>query len=395
MNILEIVPRFHPVIGGTETIVKLISEELARRGHKVIVYTSDILDDCHRQKEKSLELNSVKVYYLKNLSNKLAWYKFFFTPSIFHQFRKELKKFDIIHLHNFRTFQNIIAYHYSRKYKVPYILQAHGNLPRIMPQKSLKWLYDFFFGYRLLRDAKKVIALNQKEVEQYKSMGVPEENIEIIPNGINLSEYNDLPLKGSFRKKFKIGDNDRIILFLGRINRIKGVDILIMAFTQIIEKLDDVKLTIVGPDDGNLSELQNLVKDLGVEKKVTFTGPLYGVKKLEAYVDADVFVLPSRYDTFPMSVLEAYSCGKPIIASNVGGMKDLVIDGVTGLLFATENTRQLTGALFSMLEDNTRAEKMGLKGKQFIKENFTIENILDRLELIYKENSNRAQQVKH
>jgi len=216
-------------------------------------------------------------------------------------------------------------------------------------------------------------------------MGVHEENIVIISNGINLSEYNDLPSRGSFRKRLKIGDNDRIILSLGRINRIKGIDILIMAFTKVIEKLDDVKLMIVGPDDGHLGELQTLVKALGVGAKVIFTGPLYSIKKLEAYVDADVCVLPSRYEIFGISVLEAYSCGKPIIASRVGGLKDLIIDGETGLLFETENTEQLTRAIFSILNDNTRAKKMGLKGKQFVKENFTIEKVVNRLEELYKE----------
>ena len=110
---------------------------------------------------------------------------------------------------------------------------------------------------------------------------------------------------------------------------------------------------------------------------------MYGVDKLEAYVDADVYVLPSRYETFPMSVLEAYSCGKPVIASRVGGLKDLVINGVTGLLFTPEDTVMLKESIFTILNDITKAKQMGNKGKEYVKENFNVESVVDKLEELY------------
>jgi len=104
------------------------------------------------------------------------------------------------------------------------------------------------------------------------------------------------------------------VLYLGRIRRIKGVDILVKAFANIIEKLKDVRLVVVGPDDGYLGELVALINALKMEDNVLITCPLYGRDKLEAYVDAKVYVLPSRYETFPMSLLEAYACAKPWFA---------------------------------------------------------------------------------
>jgi len=95
----------------------------------------------------------------------------------------------------------------------------------------------------------------------------------------------------------------------------------------------------VGPDDGYLGELKALVKALRIEDKVLITGPLYGEDKLEAYVDADVYVLPSRYEIWGITVLEAYACGKPVITSKVGGLKDLVLSKVTGLLSDPGNIR--------------------------------------------------------
>ena len=102
-------------------------------------------------------------------------------------------------------------------------------------------------------------------------MGVPEEKIAIIPNGIDLSEYASLPPEGSFKKKFGIKEKEKIVLYLGRIHKIKGIDILVKAFANVIKKLDSVRLVVVGPDDGYLSELQALIKALRIEDNVLIT----------------------------------------------------------------------------------------------------------------------------
>jgi glycosyltransferase involved in cell wall biosynthesis len=124
---------------------------------------------------------------------------------------------------------------------------------------------------------------------------------------------------------------------------------------------------------------------MGISKHVLFTGPLYGQDKLEAYVDSEFCVLPSRYETFPMTVLEAYGCGKPIVASKVGGLKDLIKDGQSGLLFEPENVERLARSIFNLINGNNVAKEMGLKSKNFVRENFTIEKVVERLEKIYEE----------
>jgi glycosyltransferase involved in cell wall biosynthesis len=218
-------------------------------------------------------------------------------------------------------------------------------------------------------------------------MSVPEEKIAIIPNGIDLCEYAELPPKGSFKKKFNIPEDRKIILYLGRIHRIKGIDLLVKAYVYLINEMNfkDAVLVVAGPDDGFLNEVKSLVYNLGIAGSVLFTGPLYGRDKLEAFVDSEIFVLPSRYETFPLTVLEVYACGKPIVASKVGGLKDLVIDGETGLLFDSENVEQLAESVFNLLNDTDVAKEMGLKGKNFVRENFTIENVVERLERVYEE----------
>lgn len=383
MKILQMIPAFYPALayGGTVAVAYHLSRELARRGHEVTVYTSDTLDKYSRQNDRYLEMNGIHVHYFRNLSNTLAWHRLVFTPSMLLQLGKELRNFDIIHLHGFRNFQNTPADHYAKKYNVPYVLQAHGSIPRI-GKRFGKWLYDTLFGYRILRDASKVIALSQMEAQQYRRMGVPKEKIEIIPNGIDLSEYADLPPKGSFQKKFDIDDDEKIVLYLGRIHRTKGVDILVKAFASLSEKLIDVKLVIVGPDDGFLTQLEALIKALKIQDKVFISEPLYGKDKLEAYVDADVYVLPSRYEIFGITPIEAIACGTPVILTENCGIAEYFKDKV-GML-VEPYTDHLSKALLEMLldEDRQRAFRKNCKA---VVEEFSISKIVSKLQKIYEE----------
>jgi glycosyltransferase involved in cell wall biosynthesis len=256
-------------------------------------------------------------------------------------------------------------------------------LPKI-DRQGRKWIYDILFGSSLLKDASKVITLNKIEVLQYKYARVQQKRITTLPNGINLSEYTDLPVRGSFKRKYGLPKNKKIVLFLGRLNKIKGIEVLIKAFVLVSREFKDAILVLAGPNDGYLDELESLIKTLEC-KNVLFPGPLYGTDKLEAYVDSEVYVLPSIYEMFPMGLLEAYACSKPVVASRVGGITDLVIPGETGLLFNPRDVNQLAFSIISILADDSKAMKLGTNGKIFVSKNFAIDTIAKRLEALYEE----------
>jgi len=390
MRILQVVPWFSTgkAASGYVQAVYNVSRELVKRGHGVEVYTSNFLDGKRKMENDSLVIGQIKVNYFNYI---MRHYTFFLTPSMIPAVRKNLKEFDVIHIHDFRTFQNIIIHYYSRKYRVPYILQARGSLPRIMAWQRLKWVYDVLFGYRLLRDASKVIALTRVEAEQYRHMGVPEEKITIIPNGIDLSEYAELSPKGSFKKKFNIPEDKKIILYLGRIHKTKGIDFLVRAYAHLINEMNfkDAVLVIVGPDGGFLGEVKSLVQSLGISRLVMFTGPLYGNEKLSAYVDSDVVVLPSRYETFPNVVLEAYACSKPVVASNVEAIPDIVLHGKTGLLFQAGDVKGLANAIAYMLTHSEEAERMGRNARRLVEERSSIDRVVTQLEALYEKVLNK------
>jgi len=390
MRVLQVIPVFSDAFGGPVSVVRSISKELAKK-HEVVVYTTTALDLKHDFNPKEEEVNGYRVIYFPRTFKPLCYSYLLgqlnLSLSMAKAVRQNIKKFDIVHLHSWRQFPDIVVHHYAKKYGIPYILQVHGSLPRIMVKRTLKWIYDISFGSKLLKDTSKVIALHRAEAEQYEAMGVPREKIAIIPNGIDLSGYAELPPKGSFKKKFNIPEDKKIILYLGRIHKIKGIDFLVKAYAYLINEMKcrDAILVIAGPDDGYLSEIKYLVQALGILNSILFVGPLYGEDKLAAYIDSEVYVLPSRYEIWGMTVLEAYACGKPVVASKVGGLRDLVSNGETGLLFEPGNVKQLARNIFNLLNGNDVAKEMGLKGKNFVKENFTIEKVVERLERVYEE----------
>ena len=363
-----------------------MSKGLVERGHDVIVYTTDAKDLHSRINNDNVEIDGIKVQYLRNISMfTVKKSRFFITPRILSRVKEELRTFDVIHLHEYRTFQNMTVAYYARKYGIPYVLQAHGSLPKTLGKQKLKWIYDNLYGFRLLQDASKVIALSKAEAEQYKNMDVRSENIVIIPNGIDLSEFRNLPHKGFFKRKFGIGHDEKIVLFLGRISRIKGVDILVRAFAQLTKKLNNVKLVIAGPDYGQLNEIKTLSNTLNTANNVLITGPLYGKDKLAAYVDSEVYVLPSRYEIWGMTVLEAYACSKPVITSNVQGLSSLVVPGETGLLFETGNAEELAKALLYLLLNPEKKVQMGIRGKKLVSEKYAMVKVVGALEATYRQ----------
>jgi len=295
--------------------------------------------------------------------------------------RKSLKHFDIIHLHDMRCFQSIICHHYALQYKIPYVLQTNGSLPRMAGERWLKRLLDVTFGYRILRDASKVIAVTTKEAEQLKELGLSESEIKIVPPGFDYAEFESLPPKGGFRSKYGLNSSQRIILYLARIHKIKSPDLLAKAFSCLLSKVSDIQLVFVGPDDGYLSALKKLVKELGVADKVLFTGALYGEEKLEAYVDADVYVLPSAYEVFGLTVLEACACGTPVVVTEECGLADWV-DQRVGFK-VTHDEHRLQEAIEALLSNEELRKQFGERARGLVKEQFSWCKAAQKIEEIY------------
>jgi len=386
MKILQVIPVFSPSFGGPVTVVRSLSKELAKR-HEVVVYTTAALDLRHDFEPKEEKVNGYKIQYFPRALKPLCYSYLFGQLNISWDMMEAVKhgirRFDIVHLHSWQQFPDIIVHHYAGKYNVPYVIQTHGSIPRI-GKKFRKLLYDSTFGCRVLDKASKVIALSRVEAEQYRAMGVPEEKIAIIPNGIDLSEYAELPPKRAFKKKFNIPEDKKIILYLGRIHKTKGIDLLVKAYARLKNEMNfkNAVLVIAGPDDGYLNDVKALANSLGVYNSVIFTGFISSEDKLKALVDAEVFVTPSFYG-FPMTFLEACAVGTPLVTTSLGDTLEW-IDGNVGYV-AQPTPSDLAEAIYRIISDDELRRRFSKNCIEIVKSEFSIEKVVGKLEKVYEE----------
>jgi len=366
--------------GGTVDVVYRLSRALAQRGHEVVIYTSDFELD----KEYVDSVPGVKVYPFHSWLNLLGLQ---LMPGMIGETKKRLKDFDIIHLHCFRSFQNIVIHHYAKRYGVPYVLDTHGSLPRTARGKEWfkwlsKWLFDFSFGYKILRDASKVIAETEVGFSEYKGFGVNQNKIVLLTPPFIVEDYSQLPPLGHFRDRYNIKDK-RIILFLGRIHWIKGLDFLVESFYQLSQDRSDVTLVIVGPDDGYKPTLEGLISKLNLSDKVLFTGFLGGEEKLSALVDADVMVQTSIYEEGTGVPFEAILCNTPIIVSKNTSASENVSKIDAGYLVEYGNTKELSNTIQHILDNPAEAESKTQRAQEYIKANLSLEKEIEKYESLY------------
>jgi len=386
MKILQVSNFFKPSweTGGVTKVNYEISKNLAQRGHDVTVYTTDGFSSrLNVPKNKATNVDGIRVYYFYNLIHSLAKKMKITTPYYLpFVLRKEIKNFDIIHIHEHRTFLAAIIHYYAKKHGIPYVLQSHGSVLPFLQKQTLKRIFDVIFGYNVLKDATKVIALNDSEFDSYTKMHVYPSKIEIMPNGINLSDYAKFLDKNTFRDKYSISHQDMIILYVGRLHKNKGLDLLVKSFAHIVESIDNVKLIMVGPDGGFQCELEELADKLNIKDNVLFTGFVSMDEKITALTDADVFVTPS-FTGFPVSFLEACVFGLPIITTDKGDNLDWIHDRIGYVVQYDED--KLSNAIMELLRDDVLRVHFGEESKKLIENEFSMENVINNLVVIYEQ----------
>ena len=396
MKILHVAHFFYPCLsagGVVNASYQIASKQSEDNDVKVISS-----DSCKERLKfpngrYDVDVDGIKVDYFRNLSNGFKLKTMLDTPlAAPFKIRNDIKGYDIIHIHEHRQTLAIFASYFARKNNIPYVVQAHGSVLPFFQKEGLKNIFDKVFGFKILHNASCVFALTEVEKEQYLKMGVDEDKIEIVPLGINLDEYENLPDYGKFRSKFNIGENDKLILFVGRIHEIKGLGLLIDSFNDLINQhnenhsLEDIssssiKLAIVGPDDGYLVKLEDKIKEYSLEDNVIITGPLYKEEKQEALVDCDLFVMPSKYESFTTSGLEAMACSKPLVLTKNNHIHDWV-DGNVGLA-CDDNKDSLREAIEKVLFDEDLSLIFARNGQKLIKEKYNWDIINDQILEIY------------
>ena len=347
-----------------------------RNGQQVVVFTTDALDAQQRIGPAFEVVEGVEIHRIANLSNRLAWSRVFLPLGFGSQLSAAMAKADVVHLHEFRSYQNAVALPLLERQRKPFVVTPQGSLPRIMGRYALKAVYDQLYGRRILRTAARLHALDDMERRQYIALGVEPARVAIQPNGIDPAEFDSLPDAEEFRARHGIAAGIPVVLFLARVNRIKGVDFLVQSFVLVHKRAPQALLLIVGPDDGYLDEVKRQVHALGIGGHVRFIGYLDGKEKLAAYRAASVYVLPSTYDIFGITLLEALACGTPVIATDGVGFADFMRQNNLGAVVKFGDTAALHAEIARVLQQPLpELAARSAAGRQYVLQNFGWENI--------------------
>lgn len=352
--------------GGGFTAASNLVNSLLKIDQKMDIHIVSFSNKSITIKENGYTLHLLK---LEKFPTSQYWY----LPKILNDKILKIRP-DIVHLHF--TYP---PYSFVTHLNIPVIITVHGlssvRVKGSYPKSdylNLKFILYPYFEKKALRNASRVITVSQwAKEESDKLIGVDSKTV-YIPNGVNYKKYCNIePMQISHPS----------IFFIGRLVKFKGVDILIKSL-QIVKKVyPDIHLYIAGngPQSRNLKSLS---RDLNLDSSITFLSFLSEEDKLKMLKSADIFVVPSRIETFGIVILEALASGIPIVASNTGGIPQILDNGKYGLLAETENSEDLAQKIIALIKNKSLRDELSEKGKQRAKE-YSWDNVAFRTTELY------------
>ena len=301
--------------------------------------------------------------------------------------RRTVRSFDIVHVHGLYRFPASYAPYEARKQGVPYIIRPHGSLDPYLYDKSSRsvWLkrhYERLFDLPNLHAAGAIHYTADEERERAAFLHLRAPSF-VVSNGLDWEQYRTLPLRGALRQRWGLGEAP-VVLFLGRLHFKKGLDLLIPAFDAVRRSVPDARLVIIGPENDDYGlKVRGWVHECGLDSAVHFAGPLHGQEVLQAYMDADVFVLPSYAENFGMTVAEAMACALPVVISDQVNIHAEVSRAGAGLVTRCD-VAEVTDALNKLLGDRQQRQTMGNAGRRLVQERYTWPAIVNALTCEYE-----------
>lgn len=372
MNILNVAHVINPLIGGgTASRTLKMSEFFLLRKKQCCILTLNIGLNSNIYKK----IGKNHIISLPVLSER------YFIPAInFFTLFDLIKKSDVIHLTGYWSVLNILISLIARFFNKPYILCPAGSFLVFGRSKYMKFIFHRLFGMSMLRNAARVIAITKKEKEELISSGLSNKLIEVIPNGVDLRDF-PLMRKDFFYKKFKV-PNKNFLLFVGRLNYIKGADILLEAFISVTNDLKDLQLIFIGIDEGLKETLRNKIISSDIKKNVLFIEPLEAIDLASAYRSASLLIVPSRQEAMSIVALEAGICGTLALVTNNCGFDE--IKKINSNLVVKANPESLANSIRYLMMNNLKRKKIALKYSKFVSQNYNWDLIAGKYIALYE-----------
>jgi glycosyltransferase involved in cell wall biosynthesis len=357
--------------GGTAERTFQMSRFLARQGMDCTVLTLDI--GLTRSRVALLE--PARVVALPCL-----WKRFFVPLMGWKTIIQLVKDADVIHLMGHWSALNVLVYFATRVYRKPYVVCPAGALPLFGRSVWLKRIFNFIVGNAIVRNASAWIAVTTGEYPQYDRYGIHASQVTVIPNGVFEDDLPETNIK-EFLNRHSLPDVPTI-LFMGRLNPIKGPDLLLKAFIQVRDRLPGYNLIFAGPDDGMLSELRKVTEQNGIADRVRFLGHVDGVDKSGAYRFARLLVIPSRQEAMSIVALEAGICGTPVLLTDQCGFGD--VRSIDPRLEVPATAEGLAAGLINLLAKPDELQDLAPVWKNYVHKRYTWPTIGARYIQLYE-----------
>lgn len=364
MRVLHVNASLDPVSGGgTAGRTVSLCRALSALGVQTSVLTLDIGLDA----QVRAELGDTRITALRCLNR-----RFYVPAPAQERIRSAVAAADVVHLSGHWTVLNALAYRAARLRGTPHVVTPAGGLRAFGRSARLKHAYNSVVGRRTVRTAAAHIAITAAERQDFAAYGVPPDSVAVIPNGVRAEEFAD-PGESAFAElRARLGGGTRpFMLFVGRLNPIKGPDLLLSAFAAVTERLGDVRLVLAGPDEGLGPALQAQADAAGLHDRVVLLGPVDGAVKAAAYRMARLLVVPSRREAMSLVALEAGASGTPVLLTDACGFPE--VERAGGGLLVPATVQDLADGLLALLSHPGQLAEMGQRLQGLVLADYTWE----------------------
>jgi len=367
LRVLMIVSYFHPVLGGSEQQALHLAAGLIKRGVHVSVLTRRI-----KGLPRFEQVMDIPVYRsIRTIQfNKL--FGITYILSVFWFLYRKRNSYDIIHCHIAQGFHSIVALLIKSLFKKKVIIKVAAT----GPISDFTMIKKVVFGdtfLNKLKSADRIITICSQSRQEALGQGIPASSIIHIPNGVDIDYFK--PLSSGEDKENKV-------IFIGRLDAMKGVHVLLKAFKQLRDEGLQACLNIIG-DGPDRDKYESMARDMDLNNSVNFSGE---IKEVVSFLrKSTMFVLPSLSEGLSNVLLESMACALPVVATRVGGNTDLIQDGMNGILVDSENPGQLSEAMMNILKDKILAKQLGAAARKTVERNYSINHIIDKYVKLYKQ----------
>ncbi len=308
------------------------------------------------------------------------WKRYYLPLNGWGIIKELVDKADIIHLMGHWSLLNVLVYLAATNANKPYVVCPAGALPIFGRSALLKRLYNIAVGRKIIQNASGWIAVTASEFPHFESYGVSASKVVVIPNGVNIEDFPRRD-REFFLNKYSL-PKVPYILFMGRLNPIKGPDLLLQAFIQARSQFSNYHLVIAGPDGGMLSKLFQITESAGISSYVHFLGYVSGEDKSAAYHYAKLLVVPSRQEAMSIVALEAGICGTPVLLTDQCGFGEIRM--VDSRLEVPATVAGLERGLCDLLSDQTVLKNVAPIWKCFVIRNYAWSAIVHKYLDLYR-----------